>query len=44
MGFEASRLALRFGDTSTKEWLDGQGASLVRRLLLAPAPQTAAAV
>lgn len=41
MGFEASRLALRYGYTSTKEWLDGQGASLVRRLLIAPAAATA---
>ena len=34
MGFEASRLALRFGYESTQEWLDGQGASLMRRLML----------
>jgi hypothetical protein len=32
MGFEASRAALRFGYTSTKLWLDEQGASLVRSL------------
>jgi NTE family protein len=33
MGFEASRAALRFGYTSTKLWLDGQGASLVGSLV-----------
>jgi NTE family protein len=44
MGFAASRLALRFGYTSTKEWLEGQGAPLVRRLLLTPAPHAAPAV
>jgi NTE family protein len=43
MGFEASRLALRYGYTSTKEWLAGPGASLVRRLLPAPAGSHAAA-
>jgi len=32
MGFEASRAALRFGYTSTKLWLEGQGASLVRSM------------
>jgi len=32
MGFEASRAALRFGYTSTKLWLEEQGASLVRSL------------
>jgi len=37
MGFEASRAALRYGYASTKEWLDQQGAPLVRRLLLAVA-------
>src|SRR5437660_1793073 len=37
MGFEASRAALRYGYASTKEWLDQQGAPLVRRLLLAAA-------
>ena len=37
MGFEVSRAALRYGYTSTKEWLDTQGAALVRRLSLAPA-------
>jgi NTE family protein len=37
MGFEASRAALQYGYVSTKEWLQQQGASLVRRLLLAPA-------
>jgi predicted acylesterase/phospholipase RssA len=38
MGFEASRAALRYAYTSTKEWLDGQGAGLVRRLAVAPRP------
>jgi hypothetical protein len=37
MGFEASRAALRYGYASTKEWLDQQGAPLVRRLSVAPA-------
>jgi NTE family protein len=32
MGFEASRKALRFGYESTRAWLDGAGAALVRRL------------
>jgi NTE family protein len=32
MGFEASRAALRFGYESTREWLAGQGAPLLRRL------------
>jgi predicted acylesterase/phospholipase RssA len=32
MGFEASRAALRFGYTSTRAWLDAQGAALVRSL------------
>jgi hypothetical protein len=32
MGFEASRAALRFGYTSTKLWLEAQGASLVQSL------------
>jgi NTE family protein len=41
MGFEASRLALRYGYTSTKEWLEAQGVPLVRRLLLTPAAETA---
>ncbi len=35
MGFEASRLALRFGYEAAQEWLDGQGAPLVERLLVA---------
>jgi predicted acylesterase/phospholipase RssA len=38
MGFEASRAALRYGYTSTQAWLDVQGASLMRRLLVAPHP------
>jgi predicted acylesterase/phospholipase RssA len=33
MGFEASRMALRFGYSSTMEWLDREGAGLLRRLL-----------
>jgi NTE family protein len=37
MGFEASRTALRYGYTSTKEWLDKQGAPLLRHLLVATA-------
>jgi NTE family protein len=37
MGFEASRAALRFGYTSTRDWLAAQGAPLVRSL----APATA---
>jgi NTE family protein len=37
MGFEASRAALRYGYASTLDWLAGQGAPLVRRLLLQPA-------
>lgn len=41
MGFEASRRALRYGYDSTREWLEGQGAPLVRRLSLTPAPATA---
>ena len=32
MGFEASRAALRYGYTSTKEWLADQGAPLLRRM------------
>ena len=32
MGFEASRVALRFGYTSTKLWLEEQGAALVQSL------------
>jgi NTE family protein len=36
MGFDASRAALRYGYTSTKEWLDAQGARLVRQLAVAP--------
>ena len=33
MGFEASRAALRFGYTSTKEWLDTEGLPLLQHLL-----------
>ena len=32
MGFEASRMALRYGYESTGAWLDGQGEALLRRL------------
>ena len=32
MGFEARRAALRYGYTSTKEWLGDQGAPLLRRM------------
>lgn len=32
MGFDASRTALRYGYTSTKEWLAADGAPLVQRL------------
>jgi len=40
MGFETARAALRYGYTSTKEWLDDQGAPLVQQLAIAP-PATA---
>lgn len=33
MGFEASRTALRFGYTSTREWLDREGLPLLHRLI-----------
>jgi hypothetical protein len=36
MGFEASRAALRYGYTSTREWLAEQGAPLVRSLTPSP--------
>jgi predicted acylesterase/phospholipase RssA len=36
MGFEASRAALRFGYTSTRAWLEEQGAPLLRALTPAP--------
>jgi hypothetical protein len=39
MGFEASRAALRYGYASTRAWLEGEGAALVR--LLAPPDTTA---
>ena len=38
MGFEASRAALRYGYRTMKEWLNEQGAPLLRRL----APEAAA--
>ncbi len=37
MGFEASQAALRFGYTSTRAWLDAQGAALLRQLTPVPA-------
>lgn len=40
MGFEAARAALRYGYTSTKEWLDTEGQPLLRRLR--PDPQAVA--
>ena len=36
MGFDASRTALRYGYTSTKEWLEADGAPLVQRMLDEP--------
>jgi NTE family protein len=36
MGFQASRAALRFGYTSTRAWLEEQGASLVRSMTPVP--------
>lgn len=33
MGFEAARAALRFGYTSTRAWLEGEGAALARALV-----------
>jgi NTE family protein len=36
MGFGSARAALRYGYTSTKEWLDSQGEPLVQRLLPRP--------
>ena len=33
MGFEASRAALRFGYSSTRAWLDAQGAALLQQLV-----------
>jgi NTE family protein len=38
MAFEASRAALRYGYESTREWLDGQGMTLLRRLQSLPQP------
>jgi len=38
MGFEVSRAALRYGYESTREWLDGQGLGLLRRLQSLPQP------
>ncbi len=43
MGFEASRAALRFGYTSTLEWLDQEGAALLPHLVRAPRPAPGAA-
>jgi predicted acylesterase/phospholipase RssA len=36
MGFEASRAALRFGYTSTRAWLDANGAPLLDRFTALP--------
>lgn len=36
MGFEASRAALRFGYTSTRDWLDAQGGPLVQHFVAVP--------
>jgi NTE family protein len=36
MAFASARAALRYGYTSTKEWLDGHGEPLVQRLLPQP--------
>ncbi len=41
MGFEASRAALRYGLTSTREWLDAAGAEVVRRITVRAVPTTA---
>lgn len=43
MGFEASRAALRFGYTTTKEWLGTKGAVFIRRFSLAAPAQSATA-
>ncbi|MFQ5827649.1 MAG: patatin-like phospholipase family protein [Candidatus Methylomirabilia bacterium] len=42
MGFEASRAALRFGYTSTKEWLASGGTALMRRFALVKLPTSVA--
>jgi len=41
MGFEASRAALHYGYTSTKEWLAGEGKPLLDHLLPGPLPVAA---
>jgi predicted acylesterase/phospholipase RssA len=41
MGFEASRAALRYGLTSTRQWLDAAGADVVRRITVQAVPTTA---
>jgi NTE family protein len=43
MGFDASRAALRFGYTTTKEWLRTKGAIFIRRFAARTAPQRATA-
>ena len=43
MGFDASRAALRFGYTTTKEWLQTKGAVFIRRFAARAAPQRATA-
>jgi predicted acylesterase/phospholipase RssA len=40
MGFEEARTALRFGYTSTRDWLDAQGQPLLKRLLPEPTAST----
>lgn len=42
MGFEASRAALRFGRVTTREWLSGEGAGVIRRLSAGPIARSAA--
>jgi hypothetical protein len=41
MGFEASRAALRYGLASTREWLDADGADLLRRINVRAVPRMA---
>jgi hypothetical protein len=43
MGFDASRTALRFGYSSTKEWLQTRGALFIRRFSSRAAAQRASA-
>lgn len=41
MGFDASRAALQYGYTSTKEWLAAHGGDFMRRFALSAVPTTA---